>query len=124
MEETRWSDVSFCYVTTRGRRTGNPHTIEIWFGARGNTVYLLSGGRERSDWVKNMKVDPTVTVRVSNEEYEARARIVEESGEDAAARKMLASKYQGWREGADMSNWAQTSLVVALDLTNPSSWGS
>ena len=23
---------SYCYLTTRGRVTGQPHTIEIWFG--------------------------------------------------------------------------------------------
>ena len=116
MEEARWSEVSFCYVTTRGRRTGNPHTIEIWFGARGDSLYLLSGGGERSDWVKNVRADPDVGVRVGDGEYPARARIVEKSDEEAMARQMLASKYQGWREGAELSHWAQNSLVVALDL--------
>ena len=32
----------FAYVTTRGRRTGRPHTIEIWFGVREGRAYLLS----------------------------------------------------------------------------------
>ena len=45
---------SFCYVTTTGRRTGDPHRIEIWFAMTGDTIYLLSGGRGRSDWVCNM----------------------------------------------------------------------
>jgi deazaflavin-dependent oxidoreductase (nitroreductase family) len=119
MEEARWSDVSFCYVTTRGRRTGNSHTIEIWFGARGNSLYLLSGGGQRSDWVKNMQADPSVTVRLGKDEYEARARIVDNPEEESAARVLLAAKYQGWREGAEMSGWARNSLVVALDFVTP-----
>src|SRR5438128_3103033 len=44
----------FCYLTTIGRGSGRPHTIEIWFALHGATVYLLSGGGEGSDWVKNL----------------------------------------------------------------------
>ena len=32
----------FCYLTTRGRRTGQPHRIEIWFVAHDEGAYLLS----------------------------------------------------------------------------------
>jgi hypothetical protein len=39
-----------CYVTTAGRRTGRPHTIEIWFAADGGSLFLISGGGDRSDW--------------------------------------------------------------------------
>jgi hypothetical protein len=48
----------FCYLTTTGRVTGRPHTIEIWFALDGATLYMLSGGREHSDWVKNLKRTP------------------------------------------------------------------
>ena len=34
---------AFCYLTTVGRVTGRPHTIEIWFAREGSTVYMLSG---------------------------------------------------------------------------------
>ena len=34
---------SYCYLTTTGRVTGNPHEIEIWFGLKETTLYLLSG---------------------------------------------------------------------------------
>ena len=39
----------FCYLTTTGRVTGRPHEIEIWFALDGATLYMLSGGRGRSD---------------------------------------------------------------------------
>ncbi len=110
------AEEAFCYVTTTGRRSGRPHTIEIWFGANGNTLYLLSGGGDRSDWVRNIRADPTVTVRVGAATREARGRIVTEPAEDALARRLLASKYQGWREGRPFSRWAATALPVALDL--------
>ena len=36
-------EVENCYLTTTGRRTGNPHEIEIWFGVLEETLYLISG---------------------------------------------------------------------------------
>ena len=109
-------DQDFCYLTTSGRRTGNPHTIEIWFGARDGTLYLLSGGGRRSDWVRNLEARPEVHVRIAERAWPAVARVVADEDEEQLARSLLASKYQGWREGARMSGWARTALPVALDL--------
>ena len=39
----------YCYLTTRGRKTGKPHEIEIWFGIIGDAIYLLSGGGEAKE---------------------------------------------------------------------------
>jgi len=111
-----WEDEDFCYVTTTGRHTGNPHQIEIWFGTDGDTIYLLSGGGDRSDWFKNLRADPAVLVRIADREWQAKARVVEDRDEDARARRLLAAKYQGWKEGKPMSGWATTALPVAIDL--------
>jgi deazaflavin-dependent oxidoreductase (nitroreductase family) len=112
-----WESESFCYITTTGRRTGRPHTIEIWFGARDGSLYVLSGG-SRSDWLLNLGADPRVTIRVgrSGEERAARARLVEDPEEDATARRLLASKYQGWQEGRSLGNWARTAIPVAFEF--------
>ena len=32
-----------CDVRTTGRRTGEPHEVEIWFGVIDGTMYLISG---------------------------------------------------------------------------------
>jgi deazaflavin-dependent oxidoreductase (nitroreductase family) len=109
--------VPFCYVTTTGRRSGRPHTIEIWFGERDGTIYLLSGGGDRSDWVRNMRRDPKVSVRIAGGDRQGTARFVDDPAEEAAARRLLATKYQDWREGRPLSRWASTALVVAIDLT-------
>jgi deazaflavin-dependent oxidoreductase (nitroreductase family) len=109
-------DKAFCYVTTVGRRTGRPHRIEIWFGARGRTLYLLSGGGDRSDWVRNLRQQPGCSVDVGARTHRARARFDMPADEEHAARRLLAAKYQGWVEGNPLSSWAATALVVALDL--------
>jgi deazaflavin-dependent oxidoreductase (nitroreductase family) len=114
-------DLPFCYVTTTGRRTGRPHTIEIWFGLRDHVLYLLSGGGDRSDWVRNMREGPDVSVRIGNVAVHGVARTVTDAEEESAARRMLAAKYQGWREDRPLTGWARTALVMAIDvLDSPS----
>jgi deazaflavin-dependent oxidoreductase (nitroreductase family) len=106
----------YCYLTTVGRVSGRPHEIEIWFGLRNNTLYLLSGGGKKSDWVKNLLKDPSVTVRIEKDRFAGTARLVQEQEEDTIARYLLAEKYQEWEEGKTLSEWARTALPVAIDL--------
>ena len=106
----------YCYLTTTGRVTGRPHTIEIWFGARENSLYLLSGGGHESDWVKNLLKKPEVTVRIAKTTFLATARLVADPEEEMAARYMLAEKYNEWEEERTLSEWARTALVVGIDL--------
>lgn len=109
------ADEEYCYLTTTGRVTGNLHEIEIWFGLRGNTFYLLSGGG-KSDWVKNLKKNPAVTVKVRNITFHATARVVTDEEEELAARILLADKYNERESDGSLSEWAQTALPVAIDL--------
>ena len=112
------SSEDFCYLTTKGRVSGRPHEIEIWFGVHGNALYLLSGGGEGSDWVKNLLKDPAVIVRIANHTLMGTARRVSKEEEDTRARYMLAEKYQEWKEGKTLSDWARTALPVAIDIHN------
>jgi deazaflavin-dependent oxidoreductase (nitroreductase family) len=106
----------YCYLTTTGRRTGGPHTIEIWFGVSGDTLYILAGGRERSDSVRNARAQPEVRLRVGDTTFAAKARFPSpESDEDALARRLLLAKYAPGYSG-NLDNWGRTSLPVAFDL--------
>jgi deazaflavin-dependent oxidoreductase (nitroreductase family) len=109
-------DEENCYLTTTGRVTGKPHQIEIWFGLKDNKLYLLSGGMDRSDWVKNLLKNPSVTVRVGKHTFKATARVVTDMDEEMMARYLLAEKYQEWEEGKKPSEWARTALPVVIDL--------
>jgi len=113
----RLADEDFAYVTTTGRRTGKAHTIEIWFALDDGRMYLLSGGGHRSDWVKNIRKNGSVRVRVGSRAVAGRARLVApDSAEDSRARRMLDAKYMDWREGRRLSSWARTAVPVAIDL--------
>ncbi len=111
------ADQPFAWLTTIGRRTGRPRTVELWFVLDGRTVYALAGGGEAAHWVRNARADARVTVRLGDVEYEGRARSPEPGGtEDGRARRSMAAKYQGWREGRPLSGWAGSALCLAVDL--------
>ncbi len=110
------SKEEYCYLTTKGRRTGKPHKIEIWFGLNGSTVYLLSGGMDKSDWVKNLLKDPNATVRIAKHTFPATARLVKDEKEEMMARSMLADKYKEREADGSLCEWARTALVVGIEL--------
>lgn len=105
---------SFCYLTTIGRVSGEPREIEIWFGLDGDTLYMLSGARERSNWVRNLLRYPAVTVRIADTTLAGWARVVDSPEEDARASRLLVDKYR--RPGRDLANWERTALAIAVDL--------
>ena len=106
------------YLTTTGRVTGRPHEIEIWFGVAEDrrAIYLLSGGGDRADWVRNIDRDGAVTFRISGVTYTATARRA--TGDEArAARESLAAKYYGWSGGDLPNDWSRTALPLVVGLT-------
>ena len=109
------TDDDFCYLTTRGRVSGRPHEIEIWFAREGRTLYLLSGGGERSDWVRNLRAEPAVTVRLRATTYDATARVVEGGDESERGRGLVFDKYQP-RYSGSLERWRRESLLVAIDV--------
>ena len=106
-----------CYLTTTGRRTGNPHTIEIWFAAPPDqpTLYLLAGGGYHADWVKNIQHNPAAQVRLARQTFSGLGRIVQDHDEEMLARRLVVKKYYG-RDRVNSSGWEATALPVALDL--------
>jgi deazaflavin-dependent oxidoreductase (nitroreductase family) len=114
----------YAYLTTRGRRTGRAHRIEIWFVVHRGAVYFMSGGGDRADWVRNLRRDPAVRLRFGTPgapEHAARGRVVDAAAEgdlDGAVRRAMAAKYQGWRAGQPLGEWARTALVVEARLAD------
>jgi deazaflavin-dependent oxidoreductase (nitroreductase family) len=112
----RLADEKVCYLTTVGRRSGKRHTIEIWFALHGSTLYLLSGGGDSADWVRNIRKTSAVRVRVGGRTVAGAAREIASSEEDALARELLDEKYMSWKPGRRLSSWARGALPIAVDL--------
>jgi deazaflavin-dependent oxidoreductase (nitroreductase family) len=111
----RWANVPYAYLTTIGRQTGQPHRIEIWFGVHDGRMYLVSGGRDRSDWVRNLQVNSRVTVELGDETHAGAAWILQAgTAEEQRARDLLVGKY---REGDNLDAWGRTSLPIVIEFS-------
>jgi deazaflavin-dependent oxidoreductase (nitroreductase family) len=99
----------YLYLTTTGRRTGEPREIEIWFTACEGRYYVVAEHREKAQWVQNVRADSRVSVRVGVRIVDATARVVDAQVErklHETVQELSRSKY-GWGEG----------LVVELEPT-------
>jgi deazaflavin-dependent nitroreductase family protein len=108
------ADLDFAYLTTTGRKSGEPHRVEIWFALSGQTVFMLSGGRHESDWVQNIMASNDVTLQIGDVTRATKARLLETGTDpDALARILLVKKYAS-RDPDDLSEWGRESLALAL----------
>lgn len=104
-------------LTTIGRSTGRLHRIEIWFAEHNRSLYLLSGGGCRSDWVRNLVVDPMVIVRAGGLGHRALGRVVDDPIEKRLARDTVFAKYAS-RYGGDLAGWPESAFPIAIDLAS------
>jgi deazaflavin-dependent oxidoreductase (nitroreductase family) len=106
----------FCYVTTTGRTTGRRPRIEIWFAVHPDrdTIFMLSGGRERADWVRNLVASPRCAVEIGDARFVGYGRVIEGTDEDELARTLVHDKYA---HGDELASWRASALPVAIDLT-------
>ena len=95
------ADVQYLYLTTTGRRTGLPREIEIWFTERDGRLYIIAEHGEHANWVRNIRANPHVRVRVGERQLNGTARLVdgEREPELAVAVKALSDAKYGWSNG-------------------------
>jgi deazaflavin-dependent oxidoreductase (nitroreductase family) len=90
----------YLYLTTRGRRSGLPREIEIWFTHLRSRFYVIAE-YPTANWVQNLQADPDVQIRVGGKNCAAKARILskEQEGELVAEVQALSVKKYGWGDG-------------------------
>ena len=96
-----FEELMFLYLTTVGRRTGLPREIEIWYTERDGRFYLIAEHREHANWVRNIRANPQVHVRIEDRHFIAGARLVDSGREPelAEAVKALSEAKYGWSDG-------------------------
>jgi deazaflavin-dependent oxidoreductase (nitroreductase family) len=95
------ADKQVLYLTTVGRRTGLPREIEIWFVVWCERLYLFAETREAAGWVKNIRRNPKVKVRIGERRIDATARVLDPHTDrklwDQVA--AIADRKYGWGDG-------------------------
>ena len=56
---------AFALLETTGRRSGRPRHTPVGNGLTGDTFWLVAAHGEQADYVRNLRLDPRVRVKVS-----------------------------------------------------------
>lgn len=61
-------------IAVKGRRSGREIKLPVWFTVEGTTLWLLPVYGSRTQWFRNVLVDPTITVRAGRQALTAAGR--------------------------------------------------
>ncbi len=81
----------FIHLTTIGRKTHNPHTVELWFAIHGNSIYLSHEGKE-THWMKNIRKSNNVTFEIGGRNFSGNARPLEDGTEESWTAKVWSTR--------------------------------
>jgi deazaflavin-dependent oxidoreductase (nitroreductase family) len=101
------------YVTTSGRKTGKPHTVEIWFAVADGLVYLSHEG-ERTDWMKNIAENGQVEAKIGSLTFRGGAKMTEAGASRERGKKALYEKYYGPAKQEVIDDWFSLSQVIEI----------
>lgn len=126
----------FGVLTTTGRKTGKTRRTPVRAIRRGDKAYLVAIGGGRNAWLKNMRANPSVRLRVRGGTFSGMAR---EPHEEAEARDAMAAYCETvnqfdyfecaiWRRGRPTRSkikqlhrtWFEYGTPVVIDLAGAS----
>ena len=111
------ADEQVLYLTTTGCKTGLPREIEIWFVTFSGRFYVFAERGEVANWIRNIRHEPKVTVRIGECQTDALAQVLERQTvsslwEQVAA---IAKRKYGWGDGLPV----QITPPLALQALRP-----
>ena len=68
-------------LTTKGRRSGRPHTAALESRRHGSKLYVVSIWGRQADWYQNLLADPVVRVQQGRRSFVARAQPINDADE-------------------------------------------
>ena len=78
-------------LTHRGRKSGKPYEVTIWFVVDRDVIYL--NGNIDTQWPRNMQANPEITIRIGQETFQGKANLVTERADRERIFAMIARKY-------------------------------
>jgi deazaflavin-dependent oxidoreductase (nitroreductase family) len=112
--ERHWN----CRLTTRGRKSGQPRTVTIWFALDATPPRVfLTGSATPPQWQRNLGADPEVTVQIGATRLRGRARVARDPVEAEAVRERFVRRYQLARLARALGRgYVDSTAVVVEDL--------
>jgi len=113
------ADAQVLYLTTIGRKTGLPREIEIWFVTFTGRFYLFAETGEAARWVRNIRHEPKVTVRIGDCRIEAVARVLDRQTDRSLWNQVaaIAKRKYGWGDGLPVEIMPCSALQAVRSLS-------
>jgi deazaflavin-dependent oxidoreductase (nitroreductase family) len=108
-----FKDEKYIHLTTLGRRTGEPHEVELWFALGDGKLYLSHEG-EHTDWMKNLANNEKVSAKIGSLKFDTSAKILKEGRSRDVGAKALYEKYYQPAKKEVIDDWFSLSTVVEL----------
>ena len=103
----------FALIETTGWRTGRTHQVPVGARLQGRSLWLVAAHASHAHYIKNIKANPNVRVRVGGRWRSGVAHLVPE--DDAAHRALRLNPLNGLFERIASSDLA----TVRIDLDSP-----
>ncbi|MGD0689475.1 MAG: nitroreductase family deazaflavin-dependent oxidoreductase [Candidatus Bathyarchaeia archaeon] len=105
------------HLTTKGRKTGRPHSVELWFAASDGKVFLSHEGKE-TDWMKNIKQNCEVSFEIGGENFTGKGHYINEDPDEAWRCKVaLYEKYYEKATKEIIDDWFSLSTLIAIETS-------
>lgn len=104
-----------CQLVTRGRSSGQPRTVTIWFAVDGDEI-VLAGGPESPHWYRNLRRCEDVQLSVGRLQFRGRARAVEDAADAEEIRQCFLRRYLAARLSRPFGGYTRSVVArVAID---------
>ena len=103
----------YIYLTTVGWRSGNPHTVELWFAVARGKIYLSHEGKY-TDWMRNIIKDDCVEFKIRDIQFKGKTRIVKNGEAFDVGKYALYFKYYGKASEDTISDWFSESTIIEI----------
>jgi len=115
MDFSKVADEKYIYLTTKGRKTGKPHTVELWFAAAGKMIYLSHEGAY-TDWMKNILEDSRVGFKIGKAQFKGNARMAKSVDAFEVGKHALYIKYYGKASKDKINDWFSESAIIEISM--------
>ena len=113
MNFTKISNEPYLYLTTIGRKTGNFHTVELWFAIANEKIYLSHEGNY-TDWMKNILKKSWVKFKIEKTRFQGTAKILKEKELFELGKHALYLKYYGKTKKEIIDDWFSESTIIEI----------
>lgn len=100
-------------MTTIGRTSGEPRTVEIWFH-RLDDRYYITGWPGRRGWYANLLADPRLVIHFKQADTPDLAAVAQPITEPALRRRILEAVFEieGGTARGDFESWVVDSPII------------